>query len=257
MTEEEGENWEVYPGFVEDEFAMFAVNIGPRADAPFDNLRWLNVVRIPFDAQPGGMPDADTNAFLYELEDALSSRASTRGTVQVGRLTVAGRRELFFYAATDETELLRRDMHDEFGDEVECDAIASLDASWRVYLEFLYPQPLDFQRIHNQKVLRLLQEHGDNVAIPRQIDHFAYFPTAEARDTFVSGIRADGMQIGEQADAAEGELPFGVGFSSHGPVDLASIDRVTTDLFVRITDLGGNYDGWGCPVQSNGSNEEE
>lgn len=254
MTDFE-ERWEVYPSKIEDDFAMFAVNLGPEADAPFDNLRWLNIVRLGFEALPSGMPNSETNAFLYELEDFVSEKTSARGGIQVGRLTVGGRRELFFYTATNDADLILRDLNDEFGD-LEVEVLANLDAEWNVYFGFLYPQPIDFQRIHNQRVVRLLAEHGDQPEVPRQIDHFAYFPDAESREAFARAVTEDGFEIEAQTEEDEGELRFAISFHSYGPVDLAAIDQATIGLFIRADELGGNYDGWGCPVQKAGDEEE-
>ena len=249
------ERWEVYPGRVGDDFAMFAVNLGPEDDAPFDNLRWLNVVRLTFEPLPSGMPNTDTNHVLYEVEDHVATRAATRGGIQVGRLTVGGRRELFFYTATDDTELMLRDLNDEFG-ELEVDTTAQLDAEWKIYFEFLYPQPVDFQRIHNQRVVRALGEHGDIASIPREIDHYAYFPNTSSRREFAREITDAGFEVAHETEADEGEFRFGLSFKSHGPVDLATIDGVTIGLFVRANEHGGAYDGWGCAVQT-GADEEE
>lgn len=255
MSEYE-EQWVIYPGHIGEDFAMFAVNLGPNDDAPFDNLRWLNVVRFNFDALPSGMPDSDTNRFLYEVEERVATRAASRGGVQVGRLTVDGRRELFFYAATDEREIVLRDVHDEFG-ELDLDVLGQLDPEWKVYRDFLYPQPVDFQRIHNQRVVRLLGEHGDVAEIPRQIDHNAFFPDENSRRKFAREVAQSGFEIEAEKESDEGKLRFGLSFTSFDPVDLATIDQVTVGLFMRAAELGGVYDGWGCAVHSGVDDDEQ
>ena len=248
MSDESEEQWEVYPGRVSDDFAMFAVNLAPQPDAPFDNLRWLNIIRLGFESSTNGMPDGETNAFLYEVEDMLSAKAGARGAIHVGRLTLAGRRELFFYAATNDADLMLSVVQEEFGDELDVDALGQLDPEWKVYLDFLYPSPLDFQRIHNQRVVRLLGENGDNPAIPRQVDHTAVFPTNESLRTFMREIADNGFAIDETVEGDDGELRFRLMFSNESPTDLGTIDRLTIGLFVRIEELGGMYDGWGCPI---------
>ncbi len=255
MTEYE-EQWEVYPSRISDEFAMFAVNLGPQPDAPYDNLRWLNIVRLNFAPLPSGMPSSDTNHLLYEVEDLIATKASARGGIQVGRLTVSGRRELFFYTATNDTELMLRDLSDEFGD-LEVDAVSQLDAEWKVYFDFLYPKPVDFQRINNQRIIRLLAEHGDVETVVRQIDHFAFFPDEATRKSFARQLAEGGFAIEHEQESDEGDRRFGLSFSSRGPVDLATIDALTIALFTRIEELGGTYDGWGCGVKKHDGDEEE
>lgn len=247
MVIESEEQWEVYPSKVGDDFAMFAVNLAPHADAPFQNLRWLYVVRINFDALPSGMPDPDTNHFLYEVEDALVGRTGERGSIHVGRLTVAGRRELFFYAATNDADLVLGELQEDFPD-LDVDTVGQLDAEWKIYFDFLYPRPVDFQRIHNQRIVRLLAEHGDDPTIPRKVDHFAHFPNPQARRTFAREVAAQGFEIGEEEEADDGDLRFGLTFHAVSTVELSTIDRTTTPLFLRAEELGGQYDGWGCTV---------
>lgn len=248
MTDYE-EQWEVYPSLIDDEFAMFAVNLGPQPDAPYDNLRWLSIVRMRFHALPSGMPDSETNQTLYAIEDLVAKKVAGRGGIQVGRLTVAGLRELFFYGATDETDLILRDLAEEFG-ENEVDVVVKLDAEWKVYLEFLYPQPIDFQRIRNQRVVRVLTEHGDNNALPRKIDHFAYFPDEATRREFAREVGEGGYDVTFGPESDDADQLFALTFSHVAPVELAAIDRVTVGHFRRITELGGDYDGWGCEIAS-------
>lgn len=243
------EQWEVYPSRLDGEFAMFAVNVGLHDHAPFDNLRWLTIVRIGYGAL--GMPTAADNELMIGVEDFLGERASKRGALQVGRLTTAGRRELFFYGATDDSAVFKRELAEEFGDlEVELDTVAQRDPSWELYLDFLYPQPIDFQRISNQRVAHQLAEHGDVASIPRQIDHHALFPDEATRRDFARAVAQRGFTIDEEVEADDGKLRFALVFSSHGPVDLASIDQLTIPLFLEIEEAGGLYAGWGCAVQS-------
>lgn len=241
------ERWEVYPSRVQDKFAMFAVNLGVAEEAPFSNLRWLNVVRIPFRATASGMPSDEANATLYAIEDLLHAQAASRGGMQVGRLTVGGRREFFLYTATNDAELVTAEIEKKFPD-VEVEAFSREDSEWEVYFDFLFPTPVDFRRIDNQRVVRALAEHGDDPTLARDVDHFAYFPSAEARRTFRDEILAGGFTVDYEEEGDSGELRFGIAFRSHGPVDLSSVDQVTIPLFVRADELGGSYDGWGCAV---------
>lgn len=250
-NEEFDARWEVYPSHLGDDFAMIAVNVSPVDSAPFDNLRWLNIVRLRFDAQKSGMPVSAENERLDAIAAFAAQQVEGRGGVQVGRLTVAGRRELFLYAATNESEVLLAELEREF-DGVELETQARLDAQWRVYFDLLYPTPLDFQRIHNQRVVHLLAQNGDNPSIPRRIDHFAFFPDPQTRDRFRAEIIERGFTVDEEdvSEAEEGERRFLLAFHSVGPVDLGSIDQLTIPLFLRADELGGVYDGWGCEVQA-------
>lgn len=243
----EEERWEVYPSELQGEFAMFAVNLGIAESAPFANLRWLSIVRMTYGASSSGMPTQAQNQTLYAVEDLLHSNASDRGGLQVGRVTVGGRREIFLYSATNDAELLRTTLERRFP-ELDFETFSREDPEWEVYFEFLYPSRLDFQRIHNQRVVRALSEHGDDPSIARDVDHFAYFPDPESRRSFRDEIVELGFEVDYEEEGDAGELRFGIAFRSHGPVDLSSIDQLTIPLFLKADQLGGRYDGWGCTV---------
>ncbi len=248
MTDEnDDERWEVYPGELNGDFAMFAVNVSANEAAPYANLRWMNLVRASFDALPNGMPSAETNRALYEMEDHLHDWASARGGLEVGRLTFGGRREFFVYTATDDADVVLAELQKRFTD-FEIETFSREDPDWEVYREFLYPTPVDLQRIRNQKVVRALADHGDDPAIPRPIDHFAYFPDVASRRRFREKIVESGFEVDYEEEAETGDLRFGIAFKSHGPVDLSTVDHVTIPLFLEAEKCGGTYDGWGCEV---------
>lgn len=249
MSDEQQESWEVYPSQLNGTFAMFSVNVAPADDAPFDNLPWINVVRMTgYETAPNGMPaSAEVNQELYAIEERLAEMARARGAILVGRLTVAGRRELFFYAASDVAKALVNHAGQAFGD-LDFEPLVNEDREWALYLEFLYPEPLDWQRIQNQKVVQILLDGGDDLSRPRKIDHFAYFPDEAARVAFINAL-GDGFTIDGATLDGERELPFALAFHSVGPADLTSIEKVTIPLSVAAQKVGGNYDGWGCEVQ--------
>lgn len=246
MSENE-EQWEVYPSELQGQFAMFAVNLGIAQGAPYANLRWLTIVRMTFEPQPSGMPSNEANKLLYAAEDLLHRDVSDRGGLQVGRVTVSGRREIFLYSATNDAEVFQAALERRFPD-LEVESFSREDSDWQVFFDLLYPGPLDFQRIHNQRVVRALTEHGDDPSIARKIDHFAYFPDPAARKSFRDELVERGFAVEYEEEGDKGDLRFGIAFRSHGPVDLSSVDQLTIPLFVRAEQLGGHYDGWGCEV---------
>ena len=226
------------------------MNVGPADAAPFDNLPWVNIVRISgFETTDTGMPaSAEINGELYEIEDDLARSARARGAILVGRLTVGGRRELFFYSATNLAENLCEHASSQYGPDLDFEPLVREDPAWDIYLQFLYPGGIDWQRIHNQKVVQLLSDEGDDLTRERQIDHKACFPDEASRDQFIEELAEDVFTIDDTNGDEDSDLPFTVTFHSVGPADLGSIDAITIRLFVRARELGGAYDGWGCSV---------
>jgi regulator of RNase E activity RraB len=135
-------------------------------------------------------------------------------------------------------------------DDLDVETQSTRDPDWKVYFEFLYPRPIDFQRIHNQQVVHALTDHGDDPRLPRDVDHYAYFPDRASRATFRAELEEQGYRISDQAEVEDApeDHRYRLSFVTHGPVDLQSIDQVTIPLWLRAQELGGHYDGWGCPI---------
>jgi hypothetical protein len=91
-----------------------------------------------------------------------------------------------------------------------------------------------------------LQQQGDNANNPRKIDHLALLPSAGAQTTFADYVRSEGFDIAGVLGEPSADGQFGVEFSR---VDQpAQIDEIVEPLFLKANELGGVYDGWGCPV---------
>ena len=84
-----------------------------------------------------------------------------------------------------------------------------------------------------------------------------YFTDPAARDEFVKaavergfeGRSTDGEDEGAPADGGAGARRFCAHLVREDPVDLAHIHEVVLDLRALAHEHGGEYDGWGCPVQ--------
>ena len=74
----------------------------------------------------------------------------------------------------------------------------------------------------NRKIADILHDHGDDLSRVREIDHWAYFPSDEARAAFIANCKALGMTI------ARNMAP----------------DDLTTRLIAFAQEVGGEYDGW-------------
>lgn len=243
------ENWVVYPCNIKGEFAMITTNIGLGPDAVFENLPWAVWVKASFEPAPGGPFEPRAGDDLMEVEDWFEERISRRGGLMVGRLTAAGRRELFAYSATDDGLALQEELDSRFG-ALEFEVRARHDPAWEIYRSFLYPEPIDFQRIRNQQVVRILSEHGDDASAIRWLDHVAAFADPDMRARFKGEIEGEGFEVSFEDEDEDGDYRFRLGFRGESTVELITVDRLTVDLFRRVEELGGVYDGWGCPVVS-------
>jgi uncharacterized protein (TIGR01619 family) len=241
-------NWEFYPVKVEGQPASIFLDLALAGDAPIPEFPQVAFVRLFMCApRADGMASQEEFEALVAIEDALIPRVIGEGqAIFAGRNTGSGKRDFFFYL-NDSARFEREVISAMVGFEAYRFEMGHRDdAQWSVYFDFLFPMPVDMQRILNRQVCDRLREHGDDLAAGRPVDHAAIFTDGIAAATFVEQVKEQGFtvnQAGEEADEHERHVVLFV--RDDAP---AQIDLVVLPLFESVTTLGGVYDGWGCAI---------
>lgn len=241
------ENWDFYlfddQGAVSSNFLDMAL----AEDGPLDSHPILGLVEVTMlTPRPDGLSSDSEAPALNAVEDTIVSAMTQYGAVHCGRTTGRGLRTLAFYAPSVASfEAASRSAMRHFpayAYEIETRA----DPDWDYYFEFLFPSPPEWERMKNEKVLRALIDEGDTLETPREIDHWAFFETLQAATTFAADIAASGFKLRVPPGPLEDEGPIQVQFWRVDAPD--DIDGITADLGEKARALGGDYDGWECPV---------
>ena len=160
------------------------------------------------DPDENGLAADSEGETLNALEDDLETLLAERlDAIYVGRITYKGQRRLFLYGPPAAPGALDEAMQSltvaysgyefEFGEED--------DPDWVNYHEALYPEPAQHQSMLNRRVVEQLEEAGDQTSVPREVDHWLYFPSAESRRAFLEAVVAEGFERHEDApDDADG-----------------------------------------------------
>lgn len=122
------------------------------------------------------------------------------------------------------------------------------DHEWEIYREFLYPDARQRLTMRNDHLLRRLNELQDCFAVPREVRHWAYFPSAETRNAFREIVVRRGFQLDSETDADQGAMPHGITLKLHHSVDMPTVNDITLGLYDLACELSGEYDGWETPV---------
>jgi hypothetical protein len=118
------------------------------------------------------------------------------------------------------------------------------DKNWKVYLEFFFPNEETLETMSNQKVVIKLQEAGDKLDKPRQVDHWIIFTTEKDRNCFVSYLVHHNFKIETKEKAVNTKNQFKLHISRTDKVDLPSINKLTLELRKEAKKCNGDYDGW-------------
>lgn len=238
------QDWDFYFCRVDDVPASIYLDLGRAREGPSPAHPLMGYVRVPMlHPREDGLSSQEEFDTLVAIEDDLAAHlARAADAIFVGRNTSAGNSDHFFYcadaarfeAAAEAALALYPAYRGETG--------VQSDPDWSTYYKFLSPSEDDLQRIFNRRVMSALTEGGDALTDIRPIDHFAYFPTWLAAQTFAARMAAQGFRA-HVADPSDN--------GSHG-VELArpgrpsEIDEIVLPLARAVREAGGDYDGWGC-----------
>jgi regulator of RNase E activity RraB len=230
-----------------DKLAGVLVDLGAGPHAPL--ATHPTRVRLTVSMQqplPNGLRSDGESERLFALEDVLvSALEQALGAIYVGRVVIAGLTDLAFYAPSATIAAVEQQVAPlRAGYAIEVEVLE--DRQWAFYHEVLAPDPYAFQQIMTRRVMQELAERGDDPALPRTVDHFAYLPTAEAASAAAAALREAGFAVEEPKSTDQGN--FALTFHDETALADQRIDRRIDQILDILLPLEGDYDGWGCPV---------
>lgn len=242
--------WDFYFLKVDDQPASIYVDLSLIDEAPLPNYPAMGYVRIEMRSpREDGLSSQAEFDELLKAEDHLVETLTASGALYVGRNTSAGCRDFYFYTQTyDDGWELQVAQAMQALKQYGYQAGVRLDQEWSVYREFLYPSPRSRQSIENRSVCDALERNGDAMTTPREIDHWAYFPTSQSRDVFIQHSHELGFQARVREDENMENDEFCAQISRMDTPSFAGIDDVCLPLYDLAVQCGGRYDGWECQV---------
>lgn len=202
-----------------------------------------DVVAVICDVQPNhvqdnGMPSCMTE--LYELEDRVVALVSGRhlNVYHTASATGDARRVIYFVVESG------LDLEPAVSGVSSDVAIVSVHngIDYEIYREFTRPSSLDRQIDGDRRVIDLLEEHGDQLHIAREVEFFFYGPR-HALESLLKEAENQGFVLGSWLDESGGLLLHRV-----MPAEASEFWNLTPNLLELCDRLGVTYDGWGSPM---------
>ena len=249
MTNQIPQEWNVYRSWLDDDPAVFRLNLALDEVAPIEGFSYC--VRITIE-----LKNPDENGFstnerpaIYAIEDQILRPLQSDKDILVAVLTMRGEVTWYFYSQAPEAlqERLSATWDSSMGYTYQVDC--SEDKQWNFFLKGLYPNIYEKQTIYNREILYACQENEDQVEVPRPIEHWLYFDTEQDMLSAIEKAAALGFTVysSEKVVPEEGkEVQEDLGYclilsKENTPID---IDGDTWDLIDIALDTHGNYDGW-------------
>ncbi len=244
------ENWDVYPSPVDEgRTGFFFVDLGlaeiaPVAERPNLLSLKLRIMR----PDENGMPVDNESSTLNNIEDSLVTvMASKFGGLYAGRVTIEGVRTFFFYigektAGYDKTLIAAMADFPDYAFDYDLQE----DPAWECYLDFLSPEPVQYQSMQNRRVVMQLMKHGDPLTVPRPVEHWIRFKTEHDREAYWNAVNEKGFELTEMSrfEAGETDYPYTLRIVREDKVDYDSVDEYVLPLWALAAEHDGDYDGW-------------
>jgi len=120
------------------------------------------------------------------------------------------------------------------------------DTEWNYYKKLLYPTAIEWQLIQNHKVCDNLKSQGDNLYLPRAIEHKLFFQSESKKSDLIAVLEADGFKINDEPQNEEGYK--GLSFYRLDKPFYHNIDDLTLKLIELAEAHDASYDGWETSV---------
>ena len=249
------EDWDFYMSNVDGVIGSIFVDLGLINIAPIadkSNIAWISIsMQNP---REDGLSSNEESEQLYNIEDNIVNNVTKKhNVIFVGRLTSDGKRQLYFYFdGLDDFEKAVVQSMSKYPT-YKFDYGSKEDKEWGVYLDFLYPLPNQYQMIMNARVIRNLEQGGDNLSKERMVDHFIYFGEEDRTNIekdmqdFISKIEKQNFKVVESYQNEEKIYVLHIGRIDK--VDYQSVNDYTLYLWELANEHNGHYDGWGCSIE--------
>lgn len=249
----DGQSWDLYQRLIDDEVALANVDSGWTSQGPSAALPTCVVVMLhyPQDGE-AGLPSPSTHKSMTQAADTLVAHLESElGARCVATVLGAGTYRAYFYAPRIGPG----------GDEPYRAAIAQTeglatyapqlrmehDPQWKIVVEEAWPTATELRFNADMSVLMQLEEGGDDMTTPREIEHVAIFANSAAASGFSRWAGSHGYTLrGQPSRDANGQ--WLVEFAKVAPPDLDVISEQTAEITNAVDAQGGEYDGWGCRI---------
>jgi hypothetical protein len=240
-------DWDFYEGSLEEDRAFVMLDLAAREHAPLaSHASRLQIRFAMLQPREDGLRSNEEAEAIFALEDKIvDAMANAAGAIHVARVVAQGFTELIFYFPTENTAAA--DHPGEAIGEVapyQLEWFVEEDAAWEKYQE-LFPNRYAMQSITNRRLVRQMTEIGDQLAVPREIDHMVMFPSeAQAREAAAT-LAAKGFRC-DEVDGSNGR--WSLQFHRDEACDGGKPDEFVFEILDLIEPFEGDYDGWGCMV---------
>jgi len=176
--------------------------------------------------------------------DLMATLNTSLDAVFAGRVMKEGWAEFYFYAPQSKRfENISSEVMNRHGGFV-YERGSSKDTKWEMYSDNLYPDAYGLLSIQNRHTIDALVEAGDDLTLPREVEHYLFFQTKSSMERSVAQLASHGYTVKEYVTDDESDYAYGVVLLKTEAITPDVVEETTTLLYESAIQEHGLYEGW-------------
>ena len=233
---------------IDEDGSVINIETDSNAYAYSNRYSWLFSVFMKFDASDKNSDGFEE--FLETKESLIIALEHDEKAKYVGSRIVDGWSELYFYAVDSKgLDVIAANILTPNNYLHESNVVR--DAKWDFHHKYLTPTELELCHIQSDKIIYLLEEEGDDLAVPRVVEHYVSFTTPTQKSRFLDTLALEGFDFKDEISSDEFEN--GVALTKEHALTAQEVKKVVEELFEAVKQEQGYYEGWSTTL----ANEED
>lgn len=118
------------------------------------------------------------------------------------------------------------------------------DAKFKHYETILYPDELELLQIQTNHILEDLQDEGDDLNTPREVEHYGFFQTQAQCDRFIENAQKLDYELKDAIKYDEREYAYCAVITKNQAPKYEEIFKSVEELYALVKRDHGIYEGW-------------
>lgn len=205
---------------------------------------WLFSVFIKYDAYNEAEDGLDE--FFETKESLIIALEHEDRAIYVGNRLVGEWSEIYFYSEDSKqldviTAKILKSTNYIYESNV------ARDKDWEFFTYNIFPTDLELSFMQSAKIIFMMKEEGDNISIPREVEHYASFDTKTQKDRFVQKAQEIGFKFKD--DISSEDFDYGVALTKEHNLTMQEVQEAITPFVQLIKAEHGEYELWSALLQ--------
>lgn len=225
------------------------IEVEPNAYAYSQKYKWLLSVFVKFD--PVHAAEDKIEEFLDTKESIITLLEHNDLSKYAGSRMIDGWSELYFYAK-DPKSLTNKVQKFLTSLQYPYETNVVKDTKWDFYNNNLYPTELEWHYIRSEQIIQMLEEEGDELLVPRSVEHYVYFDTPSQKEKFIKLLPYNGFEYKDEIDLED--IDNGIALEKVHSLDKETVTLHVKDIYDKVTKEHGYYEGWSTVLADEANN---